>query len=92
MANDKKFHISPCCLELPPTDWGLGKPSFMSATEIDRDGQWYDLCCPKCGCDHIVCDKPDLGNDAKCYECGHEFTITQNCWKLNPEMSEKYDT
>jgi hypothetical protein len=73
-------------------DEDRGQHLFTTATEVDEDGQWFDLCCPKCGCDHIVCDTPDLGNDAKCYECGHEFTITQNCWKLNPEMSEKYDT
>jgi len=65
----------------------------MQATMIDQDGCWLDLLCPRCQCDKIVCanGKPDIGNDAKCYECGYEFVITQNCWKLNAELNRKFD-
>lgn len=57
--------------------------AFMMATEISEDGsEWRDLQCPKCKCDKIQCDSPDLGQSARCYECGYEFTITENCWVL----------
>jgi hypothetical protein len=53
-----------------------------------------ELRCPKCGCPRIVFDEttqaklddnggiPDyLGSQATCFECGHEFTVTGNCWE-----------
>lgn len=62
------------------------RAAFLQATMIDDDGNWLDLHCPKCDCDKIVpCGgQPDLGVEARCYECGHEFVITGNCWKLDP--------
>lgn len=56
---------------------------FCMATEISEDGtEWRDLQCPNCESRRIVCETPDLGVDARCYDCGHEFRITGNCWKL----------
>lgn len=49
-----------------------------------------DLCCPKCGCDRIaitaeadgsIITTHNLGDVAQCWECQHEFTVTENCWK-----------
>jgi hypothetical protein len=62
---------------------------WVEATMIDVDGNWLDLLCPKCECKRVKCEdgKPDLGNGARCYECGYEFTITGNCWILNPERN-----
>lgn len=52
-----------------------------------------ELQCPACGCPKIVFidDKEDLfvaghmylGKKASCYECGHEFVVTENCWKIS---------
>jgi predicted RNA-binding Zn-ribbon protein involved in translation (DUF1610 family) len=79
-----------------PSSWleeARKKSAWVEATTIDADGNWLDLLCPKCECKKIKCKdgRPDLGNEARCYECGYEFTITGNCWKLNQEMNEKYD-
>jgi predicted RNA-binding Zn-ribbon protein involved in translation (DUF1610 family) len=62
------------------------RASFCMATKVEEDGEVYDLNCPKCGCDKIVCKNPDLGEKARCYECGHEFTITENCWKYTHKL------
>lgn len=57
------------------------KACYMRASQVNEDGECYNLECPKCGCDKIVAPDPDLGTLARCYECGHEFTITENCFK-----------
>ena len=100
MANDKKWHVSDCCLNMPPTNWELdkeptwldearNKSPWVKASMVGADGEWSDLLCPKCECTKITCQdgKPDLGNWARCYECGFEFTITSNCWILNTEKT-----
>jgi hypothetical protein len=47
-----------------------------------------DLMCPKCGAEEIVITKESefgakgmMGDEAQCWICKHEFTITENCWK-----------
>jgi hypothetical protein len=44
-----------------------------------------DLLCPECGAEEIVILKETadgmLGDLAQCWNCKHEFTITDNCWK-----------
>lgn len=66
--------------------------NYTQATIISADGsEWRDLQCPKCGCDKITVETPDLGADARCYECGHEFTVTENCFKLTKLMDNSDD-
>lgn len=73
--------------EIEQIDELKNRADYMVACEIGEDGEVYELRCPKCGCDKIVPTgegkSPDLGEPAKCWECGHEFTITANCWVHN---------
>ena len=54
----------------------------------DDDGE-KELRCPKCGCWKLNFEfdvnftegKDYLGKKAVCFECGHRFTITGNCWE-----------
>jgi hypothetical protein len=55
---------------------------YMKASVVHEDGECYNLECPRCGCDKIVAESADLGTPAKCWECGHEFIITENCFKF----------
>lgn len=63
---------------------------WVKSTAHDHD-EVKELRCPKCGCEKLVFDIEnhveflDFGKPARCYECGHEFTITENCWKLKHE-------
>ena len=49
-----------------------------------------ELRCPKCGCPKLffgedaakLTDPMYLGEGATCFECGHEFKITENCWEI----------
>lgn len=70
-------------------DWNPADAPFL-CFDMCEENEWRDLLCPKCKCDKIKCEngRPDLGNDARCYECGFEFVITSNCWILNQEMSD----
>lgn len=83
-------------------DWENGDPVkileeikkrsiYMKASRINEDGECYNLLCPRCGCDQIVADSADLGTPAKCYECGHQFTITENCWKFDHQRDDWKD-
>ena len=51
------------------------------------DFESYELRCPKCDCDKITFLTEEKGHlhlesEVRCYECGFEFTITENCWKF----------
>jgi hypothetical protein len=52
-----------------------------------------DLLCPECDDDHIVILKESehgmLGDLAQCWNCKHEFTITDNCWKPGEKAAWK---
>jgi DNA-directed RNA polymerase subunit RPC12/RpoP len=62
---------------------------ISSAIEgTSEDFEERELRCPKCGCEKIVFlvetkGHLHLGSEVRCYECGHEFTVTENCWKPN---------
>jgi uncharacterized paraquat-inducible protein A len=51
------------------------------------DGECHELRCPKCGCEKIVARTLNHGDEARCWECGHEFVITQKCWALKRPAS-----
>ena len=63
--------------------------SFWTASVFDLNSEEKELRCPKCSCPKLTfkdakkCSDADmyLGREAVCYECGHEFTITGNCWE-----------
>jgi ssDNA-binding Zn-finger/Zn-ribbon topoisomerase 1 len=68
--------------------------TYWECTEYDGEEE-KELRCPKCGCPKLVLkeeEKEDegtpfmsprdrLGEKAICFECRHEFIITENCWK-----------
>jgi hypothetical protein len=68
--------------------------TYWECSEYDGDDE-LALQCPKCGCPKLVLEETEglsdgeayrapkdrLGEKAACFECGHEFTITENCWK-----------
>jgi hypothetical protein len=63
---------------------------FTSCYSIEHNEE-KELQCPKCGCEKIVFEDSTeactaghmyLGLKAACYECGHEFVVTENCWKV----------
>ena len=64
---------------------------WVKSTAYDHD-EIKELRCPKCGCEKLIFDIEevagdpsgymDFGKEARCWECGYEFTITENCWKL----------
>lgn len=70
---------------------------YWGCSVYDESGEEKELRCPKCGCSHLVfeedpedyTDMPDyFGKKATCFECGHEFTVTENCWEIvNDECS-----
>lgn len=59
-------------------------------SSIVEEHEDRSLQCPECGCPKIVFREEDdeinafllLGCEVRCWECGHEFSITENCWKL----------
>lgn len=63
----------------------------------DADRNEYELRCPSCRCPFLnfLGDVPDelgpdddgkyLGEEAVCYECKHQFVVTENCWERNEE-------
>jgi len=66
--------------------------SYWTASIFDGAGE-LELRCPKCGCAALAYDpvadvawddclklSDYLGRKTTCFECGHEFTITENCW------------
>jgi len=63
--------------------------SHWSCCSIYDDDGERELQCPKCGCfklvfefDVVLTEGHDyLGKKASCFECGHRFTITENCWQ-----------
>lgn len=64
---------------------------------ICEDDEDKELQCPECGCPKIVFEENTddfsaghmyLGLQATCYECGHEFTVTENCWRVVMEGFE----
>jgi len=68
----------------------LTEAKYSSCYSIEHD-QEKELQCPACGCEKINFISNDeavtaghlyLGLRATCYECKHEFTITENCWKV----------
>jgi hypothetical protein len=84
MAKNRKLNLADAFNEMAEhPEHFVSISRWTQATTLSEDGtEWRDLQCPKCGCDKIVCEKPDLGETAKCYECGYEFTITENCFVL----------
>jgi hypothetical protein len=60
---------------------------WVKSTAYDHD-EAKELRCPKCGCEKLIFDTEeetgfmDFGKKAVCWECRHEFTITENCWRL----------
>ena len=68
---------------------------FMCAV-YEPDGDERELQCPKCGSPDLwlpdeaedFFDLPDyLGKPAQCGECGHRFTVSENCWKRTGESN-----
>jgi len=60
-------------------------PRGIAKVELEAE----DLVCPKCGAQEIVVTKEFefgavgmRGDVAQCWICKHEFTITENCWRL----------
>jgi hypothetical protein len=63
---------------------------WWTACRFDPDGVERQLQCPKCSCPKLIFKKDVsentdarmyLGKRAACVECGHEFTVTENCWE-----------
>jgi hypothetical protein len=62
---------------------------YVSSSMVN-DTEEFELQCPRCGCDKITYHNNgeneksymNLGSEVHCYECGFEFTVTENCWKL----------
>ena len=71
----------------------MSECSACYVTDVDYN-EW-ELRCPKCKCPFINFLDPEphgfdgkdngmyLGERVKCYECQHEFVVTENCWERN---------
>ena len=73
----------------------MAKPNWVISSIYDSKDEKRELRCPKCGCEKIVGIETgldpedfvlmDLGKKVSCFECGHRFTITENCWEACDE-------
>ena len=64
--------------------WGPSLQEMYWTTMSETvDGECYELRCPKCSCEKIVALTLNHGDEAKCWECGLQFVITQKCWVLS---------